>query len=94
MLSGSGNAGVGGIGDDIPGAGIAPDGLVPARAAVTTLGPEHFQADVDPFAFKHARTLAPFSTAGGTSVALPAPGIATHLVTFFFLMVTVFCACH
>ena len=89
MLSGSGSEGVGAAG-----AGVAPDGLVPERASATTLAPEHFQADVVPFAFTQARTLAPLSPAGGTKVALLARAMATHLVTVFFLTVTFFWVCH
>ena len=97
MLSGSGSAGAAGAGAagaGAAGAGVAPDGLVPETAAETTLAPEHFQADAAPLAFTHARTFAPLSPAGGTKMALPAPEMATHLITAFFLTVTFFWVCH
>ena len=45
-------------------------------------------------AFTQARTLARVSAGEGVKVAAPAPAIATHLVTVFFLTITFFWVCH
>ena len=85
---------MGAAGVGAAGVGAAGVGAAGVSAAATTLAPEHFQADFVPFAFTHARTLEPLSTAGGTKVALLAREMATHLVTVFFLTVTFFWVCH